>query len=73
VIERRAGVLFVNPGSAGPRRFQLPISVARLAIVGDEVDAELMTLGAGAGAVPRRVRAAREAPRAMRGRRDRQA
>lgn len=27
---RRAGVLFVNPGSAGPRRFQLPITLARL-------------------------------------------
>ena len=27
---KRAGVLFVNPGSAGPRRFKLPITVARL-------------------------------------------
>ena len=26
----RAGVLFVNPGSAGPRRFKLPVTVARL-------------------------------------------
>ena len=26
----RAGVLYVNPGSAGPRRFKLPITVARL-------------------------------------------
>jgi putative phosphoesterase len=26
----REGVLFVNPGSAGPRRFQLPVTVARL-------------------------------------------
>lgn len=26
----RGGVLYVNPGSAGPRRFQLPITVARL-------------------------------------------
>jgi putative phosphoesterase len=26
----RSGVLYVNPGSAGPRRFQLPITVARL-------------------------------------------
>jgi putative phosphoesterase len=30
--ERRDGVLYVNPGSAGPRRFKLPISVARLAL-----------------------------------------
>jgi len=32
VVETRAGVLFVNPGSAGPRRFQLPIAVARLTL-----------------------------------------
>jgi hypothetical protein len=29
----RSGVLYVNPGSAGPRRFQLPITVARLNLV----------------------------------------
>ena len=28
----RSGVLYVNPGSAGPRRFKLPITVARLAL-----------------------------------------
>ena len=27
---RRAGVLYINPGSAGPRRFRLPVTVARL-------------------------------------------
>jgi predicted phosphodiesterase len=26
----RSGVMYVNPGSAGPRRFQLPVTVARL-------------------------------------------
>jgi putative phosphoesterase len=26
----REGVLYINPGSAGPRRFQLPVTVARL-------------------------------------------
>ncbi|HEV8714953.1 MAG TPA: metallophosphoesterase family protein [Candidatus Binatia bacterium] len=31
-IENRQGVLFVNPGSAGPRRFRLPVAVARLRI-----------------------------------------
>lgn len=31
-IERRQGVLFVNPGSAGPRRFRLPVSVAELVV-----------------------------------------
>ena len=30
--ERRGGALYVNPGSAGPRRFTLPIAVARLAL-----------------------------------------
>jgi len=31
VVERRSGVLFLNPGSAGPRRFKLPVTVATLA------------------------------------------
>src|SRR5262249_42307221 len=29
IVERRGGVLYLNPGSSGPRRFRLPISVAR--------------------------------------------
>jgi putative phosphoesterase len=29
----RSGVLYVNPGSAGPRRFRLPVTVARLSLV----------------------------------------
>jgi putative phosphoesterase len=44
LVETRDSVLYVNPGSAGPRRFRLPISVAQLAIVGDEVSAELCEL-----------------------------
>jgi uncharacterized protein len=43
-VERVHGVLYVNPGSAGPRRFKLPISVARLTIVGGEVTASLTEL-----------------------------
>jgi hypothetical protein len=43
-IEERAGVLYVNPGSAGPRRFRLPIAVARLEIEGDKVRAEIEEL-----------------------------
>jgi putative phosphoesterase len=31
-VERRGSVLFINPGSAGPRRFKLPISLATLTI-----------------------------------------
>lgn len=37
VIEVREGVLYVNPGSAGPRRFKLPIAVAELVIVGEAI------------------------------------
>jgi putative phosphoesterase len=44
VREMRNGVLFLNPGSAGPRRFRLPVSVARLAVDGAAVQAELITL-----------------------------
>ncbi len=43
-IEERAGVLFVNPGSAGPRRFKLPISVAHLHIDGAVVRAQIVEL-----------------------------
>lgn len=32
VSELRGGVLYLNPGSAGPRRFKLPVTVARLAL-----------------------------------------
>jgi putative phosphoesterase len=41
-IDRRDGVLFLNPGSAGPRRFKLPICVARLNV--SPLDAELIAL-----------------------------
>ena len=43
-ISRRDGVLFLNPGSAGPRRFKLPISLALLRIQGSAVEAELIEL-----------------------------
>ena len=39
-----AGVLYVNPGSAGPRRFKLPISLGQLHVAGRQVHAELTTL-----------------------------
>ena len=45
-IERREGVLFVNPGSAGPRRFKLPIAVGELLIRGDQVEARIIELAA---------------------------
>lgn len=43
-VETRDGVLFVNPGSAGPRRFSLPVGVARLWLEGGRAEAELVTL-----------------------------
>ena len=45
-IERREGVLFVNPGSAGPRRFKLPIAVGELLIRDDQVEARIIELAA---------------------------
>jgi putative phosphoesterase len=44
IVERRDGVLFVNPGSAGPRRFSLPISVGELTVVDGAVSARTVTL-----------------------------
>ncbi|QCP49191.1 metallophosphoesterase family protein [Trinickia violacea] len=43
-VEERDGVLFVNPGSAGPRRFKLPISAGMLTIEDDRAEAALHTL-----------------------------
>jgi len=42
--ETRSGVLYLNPGSAGPRRFKLPIAVAKIRLRGDAVEAELVTV-----------------------------
>ena len=44
VIQNRKGVLFLNPGSAGPKRFTLPVSVALLRIKDNSLKAELLTL-----------------------------
>lgn len=43
-IERRDQVLYLNPGSAGPRRFKLPVSVAILSISGAQVRARIVEL-----------------------------
>jgi putative phosphoesterase len=48
LIEERGGVLFVNPGSAGPRRFKLPIAMGELIVVGSKVSARIVDLGAAA-------------------------
>ncbi len=43
-LTRRNGVLFLNAGSAGPRRFKLPVSIARLRVKGASVDAKVVEL-----------------------------
>jgi putative phosphoesterase len=43
-MDKRQGVLFLNPGSAGPRRFKLPVSVARLIIHTGVIEAQLVEL-----------------------------
>jgi putative phosphoesterase len=43
--EERSGVLYVNPGSAGPRRFRLPVTVARLDLRQSPWDLRFIELG----------------------------
>lgn len=45
-IEQRTGVLYLNPGSAGPRRFKLPIAIAELLITGTTVTPRIVELAA---------------------------
>jgi uncharacterized protein len=43
-MESKNGVLYFNPGSAGPRRFNLPTSVGRLMLAASEVTGEIIYL-----------------------------
>jgi uncharacterized protein len=43
-IETRDGVLYLNPGSAGPRRFKLPVTLARVVVAGRELRPEIVIL-----------------------------
>ena len=43
-VMTRDGVLFVNPGSAGPRRFKLPVAVGRLQITQNNVHGKIFVL-----------------------------
>ena len=43
-IEEKDGVLYLNPGSAGPRRFKLPVTVALLTVQGGRAVAEIVDL-----------------------------
>jgi uncharacterized protein len=45
LIEHRNGVLYFNPGSAGPRRFSLPVSLGFLDIEAGKIKPSLQTLG----------------------------
>jgi predicted phosphodiesterase len=44
-IRWKEGVLYVNPGSAGPRRFSRPISVGQLLVDAGKVSVELIEIG----------------------------
>jgi putative phosphoesterase len=44
LAQMRDGVLYLNPGSAGPRRFNLPIAVARLTVSGEALTPQLLQL-----------------------------
>ena len=44
-MERRAGVLYFNPGSAGPRRFKLPVAIGILEISSGRVDGRIIEIG----------------------------
>ncbi|HEX7004421.1 MAG TPA: metallophosphoesterase family protein [Trueperaceae bacterium] len=44
VVLERNGTLYMNPGSAGPRRFRLPVTLARLRVDGRNAQAELIDL-----------------------------
>ena len=44
LIEEKNGVLYINPGSAGARRFDLPATVARAEISGEAIDARIIEL-----------------------------
>ena len=43
-IETKGGVLYFNPGSAGPRRFRLPITLGRLTVSENGLQADLVDL-----------------------------
>jgi len=43
-IETRDGVLYLNPGSAGPRRFKLPVALARVVVSEAEIRPEIVEL-----------------------------
>jgi uncharacterized protein len=49
LVRRDGDVVYVNPGSAGPRRFRLPITLVRARIAGGRVDADIIELADDSG------------------------
>lgn len=45
-VREKNGVVYINPGSAGPRRFRLPIAVGELLIEGEKITPRIVELGA---------------------------
>jgi uncharacterized protein len=43
-IDAKNGILFLNPGSAGPKRFTLPVTLSLLRIINNSLTAEIITL-----------------------------
>jgi putative phosphoesterase len=43
-VQERDGVIYLNPGSAGPRRFDLPVSLAKVTVADGAVRAQIITL-----------------------------
>lgn len=63
LVQERNGVLYVNPGSAGPQRFKLPIAAAELRIAGDLVTTRVVELPVAHALRPARHGASRRAAR----------
>ncbi|MCY0386259.1 metallophosphoesterase family protein [Robbsia sp. Bb-Pol-6] len=43
-METRDGVIYINPGSAGPRRFKLPLTVAKMHIAGEDIETVILPI-----------------------------
>ncbi len=46
-VDTRGGVLYLNPGAAGHRRFRLPVTIARITVAGGKIDAQIVGLDVG--------------------------
>ncbi|SDR56337.1 hypothetical protein SAMN05444161_6173 [Rhizobiales bacterium GAS191] len=52
LMESRRGVLHFNPGSAGPRRFRLPVTVGRLTLSRGKLKATIIDIGGESASLP---------------------